>query len=437
MRRAFCALLMLVTAYPALADDTWSSKLVSSAIRGCWACGVFNLITTIGLSFADSAFATVASGMTLLVGLFMALWLLGFAAKLFLPFSPPGSEHWNHGAAKLFKLLFVLAFLQTSGPFWDYIFIPLMSAGMGVASQMAQATDGFEQQAGGTPEQGPSASQGVDYCSGNVPLPTIQGMSASATQAAQTMAQMDCPMSKMQSEFAKGMVLGDSIMMQSTCSDVPLLGLVKGFNYLIAGLLLWGVFAFGSITFPLLLVDAIMRVMLVAATSPISIAASLFKETSGITSKAIWSLVQSCLTLVFGAILCGIAKAAMAYVIASLPIKDGTQLTNWDALTHAIEDPCSSGLSLGFQSANYYLLLGSGVILIWMMRRASSLAAELTGVRGSTGAQAGVAWAAGLAGRAAGTALGRAGSVTGGAIRNAMARRSKAPQVTGTGTGDD
>ena len=431
MRRAFCALLMLVAAYPALADDTWSSKLVSDAIRGCWACGVFNLITTIGLSFADTAFATVASGMTLLIGLFMALWLLGFAAKLFLPFNPPGSNHWNHGAAKLFKLMFVLAFLQTSGPFWDYIFIPLMSAGMGVASQMAKATDGFEQQVGGTPEQGPGG--GVDYCGGNVPLPAIQGLSASATQAAQTMAQMDCPMSEMQSEFAKGMVLGDSIMMQSTCSDVPIWGLVKGLNFLIAGLLLWGIFAFGSITFPLLLVDTIMRVILVAATSPISIAASLFKETSGITSKAIWSLVQSCLTLVFGAILCGIAKAAMAYVVASLPTKDGTQLTNWDKLTKAIENPCSAGLSLGFQSANYYLLLGSGVILIWMMRKASSLAGELTGVRGSTGAQAGVAWAAGLAGRAAGTAIGRAGRVTGTMIRDAMSKRSKASQVTGTG----
>jgi hypothetical protein len=431
-RAAFLALPVLAAAAPALADDSWSSQLVTSAIRGCWACNVFNLVTTIGLSFADQAFATLASSMTLLIGLFMALWVLFFAAKLFLPFGSPGSAHWNQGAAKLFKLLFVLAFLQTSGPFWDYIFIPLMSAGMGVASQMASATDGFETQVGGVSEQVPNG--GVDYCSGTVTLPSVQGMSASATQAAQAMAQMDCPMSKIQSEFAKGMVLGDSIMMQSTCNKTPILGLVKGFNYLIAGLLLWAIFAFGSVMFPLLLVDVIMRVVLVAATSPISIAASLFKQTSGITSKAVWSLVQSSLTLVFGAALCGIAKAAMAYVISSLPTNNNKPLTNWDALTQAIEDPCAAGLSLSFTSANYYLLLGSGIILIFMMRKASSLAAELTGARGSTGAQAGVAWAAGVAGRAAGNALSAASGVAGQAVRGAtqqIVRHSKAAQVAG------
>jgi hypothetical protein len=210
--------------------------------------------------------------------------------------------------------------------------------------------------------------------------------------------------------------------------------LVKGFNYLIAGLLLWAIFAFGSVMFPLLLVDVIMRVVLVAATSPISIAASLFKQTSGITSKAVWSLVQSSLTLVFGAALCGIAKAAMAYVISSLPTNNNKPLTNWDALTQAIEDPCAAGLSLSFTSANYYLLLGSGIILIFMMRKASSLAAELTGARGSTGAQAGVAWAAGVAGRAAGNALSAASGVAGQAVRGAtqqIVRHSKAAQVAG------
>lgn len=433
MKRGVLVLLLSLAAAPALADDSWSSQLVTNAIRGCWACNVFNLVTTIGLSYADQAFATLANGMTLLIGLVMALWLLFFAAKLFLPFGSPGSAHWNEGAAKLFKLVFVLAFLQTSGPFWDYIFIPLISAGMGIASEMARTTDGFETDAGGTSEQPPNGS--VDYCSGNVPLPSnIKGMTASATQAAQAMTQMDCPMSKIQSEFAKGMVLGDSIMMQSTCSNIPIWGLIKGFNYLIAGLLLWAVFAFGSVMFPLLLVDVIMRVVLVAATSPISIAASLFKETSSITSKAAWSLVQSSLTLVFGAALCGIAKAAMAYVISSIPTNNNKPLTNWDALTRAIEDPCSAGLSLGFTSANYYLLLGSGILLIFMMRKASSLAAELTHAGGSTGAQAGVAWAAGVAGRAAGNALGAAGGVTlraAGAAARHVANRRKAAQVTG------
>ena len=300
---------------------------------------------------------------------------------------------------------------------------------MGIAGEMARTTDGFEAEAGGTSEQPPNG--GVDYCNGTVALPNITGMTASATQAAQAMTQLDCPMSKIQSEFAKGMVLADSIMMQTSCPDrVPLLGIFQGANYLLSGLVLWALFAFGSVMFPLLLVDVIMRVVLVAATSPISIAASLFKETSGITSKAAWSLVQSSLTLVFGAALCGIAKAAMAYVISNLPANGTDKLNNWTTLTQAIENPCSQGISLSFTSANYYLLLGSGILLIFMMRKASSLAAELTHAGGSTGAQAGVAWAAGVAGRAAGNALSVAGQTARVAARH-MARSSKAAQVTG------
>lgn len=423
---------LLLAATPALADETWSSQLVSNAIRGCWACDVFNLVTTIGLSFADQAFIALAKAMTVLIGLSMALWLLMFAAKLFLPFGNPGSRHWNEGAVKLFKWIFVVAFLQTSGAFWDYVFIPILSAGMGVASVMASTSDGFESTQNNPPEPVPNGS--VDYCSGSVALPNVPGLSKSATEAAQTMTQMDCPMSKIQSEFAKGMVMGDAIMMQSHCGKVPIIGLVQGLNYLVAGLILWAVFAFGSLMFPLLLVDVIMRVVLVAATSPISIAASLFKETSRISSKAVWTLVQSSLTLVFAAAMCGIAKAVMAYVISTLPTTDNKPLTNWDALTKAIEDPCASGLSLGFQSANYYLLLGSGIILIFMMRKARSLAAELTGADGSTGAQAGVAWAAGVAGQAAGKAFGTAAGAAGGRIKRAaqdLGRRSKAAQVTG------
>jgi len=218
---------------------------------------------------------------------------------------------------------------------------------------------------------------------------------------------MDCPMSKIQSQFSKGMVLGVAIMeeAEAKCDAwIPLVGIFSEVHLLVAGLLLWALFGFGYLMFPMLLIDVIMRVALVAATSPISIAAILFKSTSKVSSKAVWTLLQASLTLVFGAAISGIGKATMAYVISTLPTTDGTPMNNWDKLVQAIEDPCKAGLHLDFTTASYYLLLGTAIIMIAMLRKASSLAAELTGVSGQTGAQAGVAWAAGTVGEYAGKA---------------------------------
>jgi hypothetical protein len=378
-----------------------AAQWVSDLVQGCWACGAFNTIAAIGLSFADQVFSQLASGMTLLIGLFMALWLLVFAARLLLPFGPTvGNQMWNEGAQKLFRLMLVLAFLQSSGPFWNYIFIPFMSAGMGIASQMATATDGFESQFGSS-EIPPNGT--IDYCAGGGAPVTVSGLSANGTAAAQVMNQMDCPLSRIQSQFAKGIVIGAAVMAQGTCGSVLFMPVLQNIYYLVAGLVLVAAFLFGYLVFPFLLIDVVMRVALVAATSPLLIAATLFKATAGMSERAIWSLAQCALTLMFGAAIGGIGKATIAYILSNLPVKSGQSLTNWQSLTAALENPCSAGLSIGFLSSSFYMLVGTAIILIFMMRRASNLASEITHVASSgTGIQAGAAFLAGQVASAGG-----------------------------------
>jgi hypothetical protein len=388
-----------------------SSQWVQNLMHGCWACGAFNTVSAIGLSLADQVFAQLASGMTLLIGLYIAIWLLLFAAKMFFPFGPvQGRGTWNQGAAKLFRLMLVLAFLQGSGPFWNYVFIPVISAGMGVASQMATAADGFEAQFG-TTESGQNGS--VDYCSGQVPAPTTgQAMSANSTSAVQAMTQMDCPMARIQSQFGKGIVIGFAVMSKGTCTtgiSLNPLPTIEDLLYGAAGLLLVVVFGFGYIVFPFFLIDVVMRVSLVAATSPLLIAATLSQATAGMSQRGIWSLVQCCLTLVFGAAIAGIGKATMAYALTQVPVNSGYSMKDWASLTAALEDPCKSGLTLGFGSSGFYILAGTGVILIFMMRRAGSLATEITNVAAdSVGAKDGFATLAGATGRVTGWAAQRA-----------------------------
>lgn len=404
-RRAL-ALLIPLLPLAARADGssdggTSTGQLLSSLFQGCWACGVFNTISAIGLSYADTVFSQLAGGMTLLIGLFMALWFLLFAAKLFLPFGPPGASHWNMGSSKLLKLIFVLAFLQTSGPFWDYIFIPIMSTGLGMASQMATAADKYEP---GKTETVPNGT--IDYCSSQVPDPNVPDMGDTAKRGLQALEQMDCPLSRIQSQFGKGIMIGVATMSQMGCSSTSKWwNVLPGFGalyYLVAGLILVGVFLFGFLVFPFLLIDVLARVVLVAATSPLAIASILFKPTQRIAERAIWSLAQAGLTLMFGAAIAGIGKASISYILLQLPQTGEGKLTDWSSLQSAIENSCSAGFQINFFSSSFYMLVGTGLITIFMMRRASSLASELTGVSGGTGVREGFAAIAGAAGSAMG-----------------------------------
>jgi hypothetical protein len=426
----------VAAAFPilALADSsaapTTTGGLLANLFAGCWACGAFNTLGAIGLSFADAVFMQLANGMTILIGLFMALWILYFAARLFLPFGPPGAGHWNIGAEKLFKLLLVLAFLQSSAAFWNYIFTPVLSGALGIASTLATASDKFEGQYGMTSSVPGGA---LDYCNNPAPDTGVDGLTDTTKAAVAALEQMDCPMSRIQSQFGKGIMIGVSVIGEIGCvgnwfSGNP----AKGFIPLVlAGAILIVLFGFGYLVFPFLLIDVLMRVILVAATSPLAIASILFKPTAKIAERSLWTLVHCGFTLMFGAAVAGIGKAMMAYVLSQMaPAGGQVSFNNWDNLSNAIENSCNSNFSVNFASASFYMLCGTALVMIFMIRRAGSLAGELTSISGSTGAQAA---GAAILGAAAG-AVGRAGKLAANyaVTRAAFQNRSKASQVTGT-----
>lgn len=386
-----------------------TSQLLANLFQGCWACGTFNTLGAIGLSLADTMFSKLASGMTILIGLFMALWILWFAAKLFLPFGAPGSSHWNMGASKLFKLLIVLAFLQSSGPFWNYIFTPTLSVGLGIASQLATATDEYEKYYGTVSEVPSSGPNAVNYCDQSPPPPDSRvALSDNAKSAFAALEQMDCPMSQMQSVYGKGILIGVSVMRRMGCNEsgFSFLPSQMALLYFATGLILVGFFLFGFLVFPFLLIDVLTRVILVAVTSPIAIAATLFHPTAKIAERSLWSLLHCGLTLMFGAAIAGINKALIAYIMSQIGTSTLTSLTDWTGLTNSLEDACKTKLTIDLTSASFYMLIGTALITIYMMRRASHLASELTGVSGGTGAQAafasvagGAAWLTGKVGQ--------------------------------------
>lgn len=371
-----------------------TQSMRDALLQGCWACDTLNQVSNIGLSVANQAFNALSGELVTLVGALMGLWLLFFAARLFLPFGPDGNVGglWNKAAKKLLMFAVVLGFLQNSDAFWNYVFIPLMSGGIGLAGKIIQMSDPYEAQFG-TPETVPAAG---DACSGATATPAASGGAALAV-AQSVMKQINCPLARLQSQFGKGMLVGAAIFFgspQETISDIPVFGFLDKF---FCGLVLIGVYFFGYMLYPLLFIDVVMRTTVITVIAPLVIAASLFVPTRGLAVKAIWQLVQSALTLVFASVVAGIAKATLSYTFLHLPTASGHQLKDWDTLILALENPALSGVEVDLTSSAFYVLVGVGAILLFMLRRARFMAAEFTHVDGSdfSGAQTGVAAIAG------------------------------------------
>ncbi len=426
--------------------------LKKSLVSGCWSCETMNNVVDIGLGVADQAFTALAGECANLLGLLMALWLLFLAGKMFLPFGPDGQvgSLWNEGAKKLLRFAVVLAFLQGSQPFWDYVFIPLLGAGMGLASRVISLSDGFEAQGGMVEDAVATGSE--TYCqpaAGNAGLGGAQAI----------MHQMDCALSKIQSQFGKGMLVGAAVIYGAAkpvaapgagsgagsflpdIANIPnliwegLSEVVQIVDRLVCGSALIVIYFFGFILFPFTLIDVVMRVSVVTVISPVAMAASMFKPTQRIAEKTMWNLAQSGLTLVFASVAAGIAKAALAYAYSHLPTADGQSLSNWDALIAALEN---GKLAISLFTSSFYALAGIGVILLYMIRQAGKMAAEFTGAAQGefSGAGSAVANMVGSAFEKGGNALqaGKQAVFGGGGRGGRQFDRGLAPSVTGGGS---
>src|SRR5579863_6026969 len=231
---------------------------------------------------------------------------------------------------------------------------------------MATAADGYETTFG---TSGDAPTGGVDYCKQTAPDTQIPNLTDTAKTGLTALEQMDCPLSKMQSQFGKGIMIGVAVIGQMGCEKSWLPHIIpseSGIAFLLAGVILIAVFLFGFLTFPFLLIDVLARVILVAAMSPLAIASILFKPTARIAGKAMWSLLHAGLTLMFGAAIAGIGKALIAYILSQMSQNGGPSLTSWSKLQSTLENSCTQGFNVDFSTASFYMLVGTGIVTIFM-----------------------------------------------------------------------
>jgi hypothetical protein len=361
--------------------------IIDDAVDGlqgkCWPCGILSSISDNGLTLGNTLFVGLASTVRDLLGILVALWIVLLAARILVPFGPEGGvgDLWNKGAKKLLLLSLVIGFLQSATPFWDYVFVPVVGAGVALAGDI-------------------STAGGATGTACSTPTSPASGLAG----AKQVMQGIECPLTRVQDTFGKGIVAGIAIMVHGgnamTSSgggswflpSLPNVGdVLGGLVLVICGLGVSVIYLLGLVMFPLAIVDVVLRAVVIATLSPMLIAATVFAWTRGAAEAAFRGLVHAGLTLILVAVVANLGSKAIDAVFASLGLGDWS---NVRALDEANTVP--------IWSASYWVLLGVGIVLLFMMKHANSMAAEFSKApAGDFSGAASGAFAVGAAGVAA------------------------------------
>ncbi len=384
--------LMMSFAVAAWAGDLQDVHARLSA--GCWVCDGFAVIGDVGLDTAQRIFTAVSADAALLAGLLLALWGLVLAARTFLPFGID-KNLWNEGAARLLGFALLFCFLAGGEAFWDDVFVPIIATGVAISVRLFSAL---------LPQSCPVA-------------PFQAGLEG----ARQAMQSMDCPLAAVQDVFARGILTGLAMIIGAGLQSW--LDLFAFWNWparilqILAGEGLLAVYLFGFLLFPFFFIDALLRAVLIAMLAPAAILCWLFKATRRIAEKSLRGLWLSALTLVFSSVATGLVTTMLRRSFATIAIAPapGAGGDDWSALIARLQSGDAT-LSLGDQA--FWALLGIGIIAIFLIRGAQSMAAAFAGASAgefSGGKSAGAVMAgagAFVLGRAAANVQ-RAGEVSG------------------------
>jgi hypothetical protein len=333
-----------------------AQNLYGKLAGDCWACDILSQAGAVGLDVAQQTFDAIARQLAAVLGMLMAIWLALLAGRFFLPFgtdqSPP--QLWNRAVRQVVAFAGVLAFLQSSDFFWDYLFMPIFSSGIGLSMRLLS-----------------QASQMT--CSVNVVGTGVAGAKAALES-------VRCPLSSVQDVFTKGMLTGVAMTMGS--GEQSWLNFIKIWNWpgqylqMFSGVLLALIYAFGFLMFPLFFLDTVLRGAIIAIFSPLATVLAPFSGTRPLTVKAVWGLALSAITMIFTSVAAGLAMQCIAQSFATLNTSDGSSLSDWSTLIGALE---SGSLKLSIVDQSFWMLLSTGFIAIYMVRGAARMAAALTG----------------------------------------------------------
>ncbi len=378
------------TASPASSSYSCSADLSTEAVyqsmKNCWACPLFEGVMQVSeklgkaMSGPDGSPSRFAAGVSRILAIALALYVLIEVGKLLLPFGPVekakdvGGQLW----LKLLIGLVCILMIRNYSVYWDYIYKPITNSAIRTSTAMLKA--GMEVTGG----------KSGDYAQGLNAIPDFDPNQPETGMSAQIGA--------LQQNLGIGVVIGWASL-QALFGN----GMESAFGNIlpaIGGIIIALVYALAILIFPIYMIDAVIRWAIINIMAPFFIACFVFKLTRPTAERAFRGIVHSALTLVFlslivafsGVMMHTIVQGAIANGLAgggSGSGGGGGGGAGGGASLCTLIQGASKGAGMGALTSpitpGFWMLLALGLLIIRTVGTASKYAADFVGAVGSEG----------------------------------------------------
>ena len=375
------------TASPASSSYSCSADLSTEAVyqsmKNCWACPLFEGVMQVSeklgkaMSGPDGSPSRFAAGVSRILAIALALYVLIEVGKLLLPFGPVekakdvGGQLW----LKLLIGLVCILMIRNYSVYWDYIYKPITNGAIRTSTAMLKA--GMEVTGG----------KSGDYAQGLNAIPDFDPNQPETGMSAQIGA--------LQQNLGIGVVIGWASL-QALFGN----GMESAFGNIlpaIGGIIIALVYALAILIFPIYMIDAVIRWAIINIMAPFFIACFVFKLTRPTAERAFRGIVHSALTLVFlslivafsGVMMHTIVQGAIANGLAGGGSGGGGGGAGGGASLCTLIQGASKGAGMGALTSpitpGFWMLLALGLLIIRTVGTASKYAADFVGAVGSEG----------------------------------------------------
>ena len=118
------------------------TKLTAQFLQ-CWSCDLLEALTVGGILTGEKVYDKLRSALIALILAVQGLFALWYVFKVMQPFGADGrvSGVFNEYASNLFVAFFICLVLASSGFFWKYLYIPVLSGAMDLSGTIVSAAN--------------------------------------------------------------------------------------------------------------------------------------------------------------------------------------------------------------------------------------------------------------------------------------------------------
>ncbi len=409
-------------------DESIISSVAANINNQCWACPVVGVFYEMMVHYGSVASTLFGEMFRRFFAVVLALWVLFQVLRLMLPFGESDAikKSWGNLGKRFLIFAVVFSLLAIPSWVWEYLIEPVSSASINVSQTIQEIVIDYNnvsfndagielkniiEEAGNNKfdwgnmfdfidifgEWGDincNASLEYDAAMENIfLLANLEFYDTETTgNLSQNRTKLICQTEAIQAIFSSGIILGNTVMSVNVGNDDSQTQEEKSRYY--AGMLIFIISALIILVFPLFLLEALFKIMIIGMLSPIFIASFVFERWQKFGISAIKILLQSTLTLIFLSCIVAIGISIISYL--GNFYNDGSQSIQLFMLEMAQLLPNEyeikgknldyGTVDISLTSAFFWTLFISHLILFVMLTKAGSIASMLTGSQDTGGA---------------------------------------------------